>query len=518
MDFTNNNGLNNLDSDKITFNDSVSIWNKIISEVPFDNDGINGPFIIDQPNIEYLPKILCEGVYDGVINFHVSPMFILLNMVSAMNCAARGYFHVENGQYPQIANIFLISCAKPGYGKSHITDNYKHPAIDYEYNYNESIKHIIERERVERDALNERMKKMKKKAPNPDDSIKYEKYIKELISTQSKIDQMNTKELVIFADNTSAAGLIRLLASQNERIAIMEPEFGILKKLINAKSSSDLSESLIRAFNGDSIKSDLVTQDPINLENPTVAIGVSTQLYILKNFFMNEMINKTGMGGRILIHIADDRNIGFRQYNELKPKKIVYEMYCKKITKVLDRVHKSGKKYETLYFDDEAKTLFKKLRSDIEGQLQKGRCMHKIQEWGAKSCMHLTSMAAFVHLFEDTDSNVISIKTFRAALKIVDWLALNFISFYEYMNPSNAKQIALSICDKLIEKSATSFTEREVQRFFDGIAIDLIRQALSLLEMHGAIYQKPTYRNGPGRPSKLYNVNPLIIGSVKNLL
>lgn len=58
----------------ITFADSVSIWNKIISGVTSNNDGINGPMIIDQPEINYLPEIICDTVYDGVINFNVSPI------------------------------------------------------------------------------------------------------------------------------------------------------------------------------------------------------------------------------------------------------------------------------------------------------------------------------------------------------------------------------------------------------------------------------------------------------------
>lgn len=499
----------------ITFADSVSIWNKIISGVTSNNDGINGPMIIDQPEINYLPEIICDTVYDGVINFNVSPMYILLQIIGAMCCAARGYFHVHNGMFKQIANIFLIQCARSGYGKSHINDFYKNTILSYECDYNESIKHIIERERVERDALKERIKKLKKKSPNPSNKDKYEAYIEELMALQAKIDEMKTTELVMFADNVSPAGLLQLLSAQNERIAIMTPEFGILKKLINANSNSDLCDKLIRAFNGDSIKSDLATQDPIYLKNPIISICIATQPYILKSFLMNEMISKSGMGARLLVHISDDRNIGFRRYKDATPDAHVNDNYSNKIKEILDRVQKGGQKFETLHLDSESKKLCREIRNDIESQLQDEKPLHEVQEWGAKACMHITSIAAFVHLFENSYSDTISINSFRAGLNITDWLAKNFISFKRYTNPENTKEIAKSICEKLIHKSIHAFSERDVQRFFSDIKIEIIRPAISLLEMHGAITMQQTYRNGPGRPSKLYVVNNIAINSIQ---
>lgn len=488
---------------KISFNEVISEWENSIPVNSNGFDGINAPRSVQAPIIENIPSIITNLCRYASKYFAVSPMYILVQMLGAMNCAARGFFHVDNGMYISPANLFIIQSAQSGYGKSPANKLFTRPHDEFEIDYNEKIRPFVEEELLNKKIIMNRIKYLESRSSKISKNNTLEKYKSEIKEKQNELKSMNSKYIQMFADDTTIPALIKILSEQNERIAIMSGELGILRKLINAENNSDYVDKLLRLFNGEPIHFNRKTEEPVILKNPIASICNSTQPSTLKDLIKNEMITESGLRSRFLIHIADERNVGHRIKSKSSQMNFELMKYKNIITNILHKIQNSRSKNEILHLTPEAKRVFQRQTMLFEQDLQEDRYFFDIPEWGKKANSHLTSIAAFLHLYDDyTQKNQISAETIETAAILVYWFADNIKSFFKYAYPEKSKILARTIAQKIVEKNIYRFSTRDIQRLFSNIAINDIIDALQELYQHYGIDKAVEHeKRGPGRPA-----------------
>lgn len=473
----------------IKFIDSVNTWNKQINYDNNTNDGINKPSIIEQPLLESIPKIISQCAYQHAICSNLPPMYTYMLMAGAMNCATRGYFKVFNGQYEIPANTFIVQTADSGLGKSPTTKLFKSPIISFQNDYNDSIKSDLEIEEYEKNRIELRIRAIMKKDAKNTNQHKHEKYINQIKELKREAAQFRLRKLEIFADDITMPALFELMYMQNERIATMNAELGIIRSLTNAKSSSNYCEKFLRMFNRDSIKFDR-RGETIILENPIIAIYIATQAESLVGILSNPYIIESGGSSRILVTITDNRNIGFRNFDNNHSFTNTENEYNSIIHKILHRIQSSNMRNETLTFDYHAQQEFIAIKHDIEKELRPGTELSSISEWARKFGNHISTIAAIQHLYAfPTENNIIAHNTLKTAKTVTYWLAQNMISFNNYAFPNRSKNLPFIIAKKIYDNNATSFTPRDIQRLFNNININEIQHRISSLLDYNVIYQ-----------------------------
>lgn len=501
----------------ISFREVIYEWEYSVQMYPSNHDGINAPKSVPAPEIKNAPMIITNLCRYASKLFAVSPMYIFVQMLGAMNCATRGFYWVNNGSYISPANLFIIQSALSGYGKSPANKFFIKPHEEFQNDYNNKIKPFVEDELINKKFISNRIKFLESKSSKTSKISTLEKYKLEIIEKQNKLKTMTSKYIQLFADDTTIPALIKILSEQNERISIMNGELGILRKLISAGNNSDYVDKLLRFFNGEPIHFNRKTEEPIVLNNPIVSICNSTQPSTLKDLIKNEMIVESGLNSRFLIHIADERNVGHRIKTRPNQLDFEYMKYSNIIKKILENIQNSRKTKEILSLTPAAERLFHIQTIQFEQELQEGGYFWDIPEWGKKANAHLISIAAFLHLYEDyTQQNRISEETIETAAILVYWFADNMKSFYQYTHPEKSKILAYTIAQKILEKNIYSFSTRDVQRLFSNISINEIIEALHELYNYRGINKINEHeRRGPGRPpSQCYLANVQILQNI----
>jgi hypothetical protein len=500
-----------------SFREVIYEWENSVQMYSSNQDGINAPKSVPAPEIENFPTIISNLCRYASKLFAVSPMYIFVQMLGAMNCATRGYYWVNNGRYISPANLFIIQSALSGYGKSPANKFSINPHEEFQHDYNNKIRPLVEDELINKKFILNRIKYLESKSSKTSKINILEKYKSEIIENQNKLKTMNSKYIQLFADDTTIPALIKILSEQNERIAIMSGELGILRKLINAGNNSDYVDKLLRFFNGEPIHFNRKTEEPILLKSPIVSICNSTQPSTLKDLIKNEMIVESGLKSRFLIHIADERNVGNRIKTKPHQLNFEYMKYSNIIKIILEKVHNSRNTREVLNLTPAAEKIFQLQTIQFEHELQEGGYFWDIPEWGKKANAHLISIATFLHLYENYNlQKNITEETIRTATILVYWFADNMKSFYRYAYPEKSKILACTIAQKILEKNIYRFSTRDMQRLFSNISINEINEALHELYNYRGIDKINEHeRRGPGRPaSQCYNANFLILQNI----
>lgn len=503
----------------ITFQDSLNIWQHIIQKCINTNDGINKPTIIEQPNLTYLPQIINQYTYYHTKNSNVSPMYTIVQMLGAMNCTTRGYFLVNNGSFSIPANAFIVQAADPGYGKSHLNKPFKDTIIKFQNEYNESIKNDLAREKYEKKRISLKINEIDKKLLKCTDNYEYENHIREIAELYQQKDNLRTYELEIFADDITIPALMKLMHNQRGRIAIMNSELGALRHLTTANSNSNYCEKFLRLFNGDDVRFTRKTGEKIIMDNPILALYIATQIEPLRDLLSNLYVISSGMSSRILLSIADDRNIGFRNFENIESYPDIQNSYNSLIHKILHRIQTSKTQNETLFFDIIAQQEFIEIRHSIEKDIRPGGEFSPISEWAKKLCNHISTISAFLHLHKHPVGNsTISHKTLKTAVIIAYWLAQNMLSFNNFAFPTKSKDFPFIIGKKIYDKKLSFFTPRDITRLFSNVNTGDVKFALSTLINYGGIsIIQEKQKNGPGRPSgETYSTNFIILYNILN--
>lgn len=141
-----------------------------------------------------------------------------------------------------------------------------------------------------------------------------------------------------------------------------------------------------------------------------------------------------------------------------------------------------------------------------------GKLTH-MTDWAGKLAGAIARMAGLIHCMRYVNSNPsdheISLEDMHAAVKIGHCSTSHAIAVFDLLHQDGGVPIARQLLNWIKYEKLIQFKFRDVQRKFIRFNKNELEPVLTLLKEH-EILQEWGYKPDSGRPSRMFDVNPLI--------
>jgi hypothetical protein len=506
-----------------------------LKDVNFYNsvNGALNQFHINHAKPMIIPRVRCD--YDAKTNDlpnelrryitafsdstgydHLSSLMGILGMTS-IACNGKFIADINSRWHEQIA-LYILFLADSGSRKSMFIDMLKSPLkelLDHEYNTFSSKKQMFssqisfEKEMLQK-TLKSRVKQLSSNITFETDE-EVQLYISEMRKTSSifrneidsRIEFLNSKPSTLFANNLTGIGLAKLLADNNEYIAVCEPEGDLIDKLTTKNIDENLMNIALRAITGEGY-SYISTKNNITLQHPVMNIMVATQPQNAIKFLLHKILITKGLVPKC---IAISINPYRYQLNDPSLKEYT-DIYRLKYSEFIVKLYKSSRELQSI-----VKIPFEKEAEEKANSIQLPENAHdNIKAYISKFRGTVSRIASLISIYHNFSENncfsdlIVTSKHMDMAINIGKYLFHHADSILNTDNPYGYKsqETAKEIIECVKHNSWHYFTKR---MFGQGrhLTNQNLLPALDLLEQYHWIIKIP----GPNR-APAYVVNPLV--------
>jgi len=321
----------------------------------------------------------------------------------------------------------------------------------------------------------------------------------------------------MLADDVTPETLGVLMGDQGGRMGVISPEGGLFAILAGRYSNGTPNLDLVlKAWSGDPVRVDRLSRDPLMLDEPFLAIGVTVQPDIIEGLAETRMFRGTGLLARFFFALPTTL-MGHRNLNPDAVPPAVTAGYTGRV-EALARAALDRRHITNLDLTPAAREAFQAFRAEHEPTLNPaGGALSEIADWGSKLPGQLVRVAALFALFDNPDVAAIGDVPMRGALDLAPYLTGQALAAFDAINGRHARAVRpRAVLAWLRRKNITEFTVRQARRDLGGqnwaTSVDAVRDVLEELEDLGWIrlhtHPEPE-RRGAGRTrSERYEVNP----------
>lgn len=152
--------------------------------------------------------------------------------------------------------------------------------------------------------------------------------------------------------------------------------------------------------------------------------------------------------------------------------------------------------------------------AQVERSLAEGGSMAGMRDWGGKLPGQVLRLAGLCHatLSESPHNQQIQAGTMRAVITFAELLSEHARAAFCLLGADDTIECAKAILKWISDERRQSFTARDCLEKIKGRwpKMSLVNPGLAILEERGFIFPAERERQGRGRPSKVYHVNPLV--------
>lgn len=425
--------------------------------------------------------------------------------LAVTSACVQGKYEVEpKADWREPLNLYFIIVANPAERKSAIISLLTHPLNQYEKEWNENHNADIERNKVEKRALEKAVERLTELVSRSGDT-------KDLATLMQKRDELtNFKEITplrLLADDTTPEALITLLATYNGKMAVISSEGGIFEILRGRYSQSINIDVFLKAHIGDVLKIDRKGREYESIEKPCLTVLLSVQPQVLESLVANNIFRGRGLTARFLYSIPVSK-MGHREY-ETQPisvkcasdyKRLCYDLLNipSKNTPEILRLSTGA----TLLSVNFAEAFEPRLISDLED----------IADFAGKLHGAIIRIAGILHLIDGNRAEKrISVEIMRSAIKIGEYFLEHARAAYQLGGSHKQPQNAKYILRQIKKQGKMELSRYEIFRLCRGRFRhdEDMTPAFEMLIEYGYIRETETDYKGSGRkPSQRYLINP----------
>lgn len=486
-------------------------------------------FIVPVPFEENHPTAIPRGILPGIISEYASVVadsiqvpfeLPLINALGAVAAVAQRKFRVEMHEgYSEPLNIFALAILPPGERKSAAKDICRFPLLKWEEEQARRVaselKLAYAKKQIQEEASQALLTSSRKCKTTEE---RHELALK-LASLHEELKEPPVPPRLL-ADDTTPEALAALMASHNQRIAMLEAEGGFFDTLAGRYSSGIPNlDAVLKAWSGEALRIDRRHSDPILLDDPTLTLILSAQPDVLAGAAQTPSFRGRGLLGRLLFLLP--KSLVGRRTIETKPVPEKLKLaYSTVIRRILDLPWNVNAQEEPIPYmlclESEAKTAWLTFAAEIERALAEGAPLAGMRDWGGKLPGQALRIAGLCHvtLHETPQDHPIALKTMQAVLNLANLLIEHAKAAFFLLGADEAIECARTILKWISDDRLDSFTARSCLEKVKGRwpKMSLVNPGLAVLEERGFIMQRERESSGKGRPSKVYLVNPLIFG------
>jgi hypothetical protein len=401
------------------------------------------------------------------------------------------------------------------------------PLQEFERIKRDELRDIIEGARTERDILEKRFEQCKKTAVKEERDGANERQAKELASELASFSKPTSYPKVFVSDVTPERAE-DLLLEQGERIGIFAAEsrqFGILAGRYQNLTNIDI---FLNGHSGDTHKVERQSRIT-HLHRPAITFGIMVQPAGIREAMKKApILEERGFWARF--NLVYPRSYqGYRSEEPPQLDEQITAAYHRAIWNLLDirpERDESGRILAyRLRLSEEGREIFRVFRQDTERRRHPEGDLCNIETWGGKHEGRIVRIACILHLMTHHERPApwqveISGDTMRKALAFSEYLIAHAKKTFATMEADPQVEGAKYVLAWITRERKTSFTKRDLHRHAQGKYqnVEDLSYPLRLLEQRGYIRkQRVEETPSPGRPSEVFEVNPLIFNPKKKV-
>lgn len=433
--------------------------------------------------------------------------------LAVLATAAQGAFvlRVKPG-YVETLSLFVVVVAAPGERKSPVERAVKEPVNSHERQLNAATEAQRREQRIRRKYLEQRQQRALK-AGLEDEALRL----------QGELDALGTHHpRRYFVDDVTPERLGMAMLEQGGRIAILSAEGGAFAEVVTgkryAKGNAHI-DLLLKGHDGDSVRLERVSREPVCIDRPALTIGVALQPALVPALAEHR---GRGLTGRMLFALPGSA-VGSRSPDPPPVAGNLVDAYHAGVRRMLSAgesvMDSSGEPHE-LVLDVDALEDLHAFGAAIEKQLGPDGELDPVADWATKIVGRAARIAALLHLADGTPGKTVSRDAMGRAIAIARYFIAHAAAAYCMMGADprveGARRILAVIRRHALERpSARDLHQRTRQSFARKEDFDA---ALAVLVTHGWVREVPSEcRPGPGRPrSPSYEVHPDVFSSVSS--
>lgn len=454
----------------------------------------------------------------------VSP--VLLGTVSM--CIQGNYFISPKQDWLEPLNLYTMTVNKPSEKKSPVFKEILTPIYEYVDKANRERQPQIIEYQVKKNILARKIEsglkaagsrgakgtKGTKGTKGPIETISAD----EIIALQNELAELEenaVKPVTLLADDVTTEALVKLLAENNEKIAIASAEGGIFGMLAGRYSTHPNIDIFLKGFSGESYTSHRVSGRVELLKEPLITLILMVQPTILMEALSNKEFRERGLMARFLYSMPGSK-VGKRRYRTVAIDEKVRKEFHDLIDELLEC--QTWEHEKVIYLSDEADRLGEEFFNEIETTLYSE--YEEMGDWIGKLYGQTMRIAGILHVIKyrlgaaevrveaETMENAINIgRYYLEHAKAVFVLS----GMYDPPEVKNAKYIL----KRIDNTGLAQINKRDVYRLCKGkVGFGTAESedfVTGLEELRRRGYIKIDRKTTGGRPTEVIVLNPLYL-------
>jgi len=440
----------------------------------------------------------------------------------ATACARKIVVSVRAG-YVEPVNVYMVVALPPANRKSPVHREATAALREWEETEARRLDAEIKKNRSQRKILERSLEAAQAKAAKAEDFKACEMAKADVARIQAELDRLpvlTAPRLIV--DDITPEKLALLMSEHDERMSVMSAEGGVFGLMAGRYAKNDAGgnfEVFLKAHSGDHLTVDRIGRKSDILKRPALTMGLTVQTDVIERMSNTPEFRGRGLLARFFYSLPKSL-VGEREIATPPVPEHVAAAYRRDLMALLEipvvRNEEGDCVPYTIRLSAEAAEAHMDFERWIEPRLAETGELGFMADWAGKLAGGIVRIAGLLHLAEHATAAKpweipISGETMRAAVQIGCYLIPHAKAAFIEMNADESTKTAKHALKWIVRKEAETFTKRQLHQALKGRLkkTDEVDEVLDVLIDYGYIRPRPSEDSKAGRPSEVYEVNPL---------
>lgn len=439
----------------------------------------------------------------------------ILTLSVVATVAQKKYRVQVKPDYHEPLNLWALGILPPASRKSRVYQEVTLPLRLWEHRQKERMEADIQSASSKQKTMEVRLKELRTQAAKADET-RYDQLQVQIERLEREFPAVPLCPQIWTGDVTPEH-LGTIMAANNEAMAVLSDEGGIFDILGGLYSDGKANIDLfLQSHAASPVRVDRGSRPPLFMQRPVLTMGLTVQPQVIKNICGNKTFRGRGLLGRFL-YVIPKSNIGLRTLDEPSMAPEHSQMFQVALEAILSHpevVLNDIPAQHVLRLSKEAFEKWRVYAKTIERLMgdELGHLSH-ITDWAGKLPGAIARIAALLHIMRHAHGRPweeeVSLNDMTAAVKIGHVLSSHALVAFDLLHEDSGMEVARAIFNWLKQEKTLEFTQRQCMRKFRRFKKEELKQGFTVLKEHEILRELDIHPK-PGRPSDIYEVNPLL--------
>jgi len=395
--------------------------------IPFDRPSKAPDF-----PVEVLPYALAEHAKD-ISYLTQTPIDAAANlMIGALATAAGDKWKVTiENMFSEHLAMWPLIVMKVGERKSTVYDLVMKPLEERRWRDIETYQKELPVIQAERDIQDKRIETLKKEMARERDQHELAAMREDL---KQKIEDLTEipEEPDIFTSDITPEELVYAMKRQGGAITMGDPEGGGIVAMMAGRYSNQVPnlETYLKGHSGETCQAERRKGGKVVVRKACLSVVLCVQPITIQQLTTHDEFKGRGILGRFLYSWPQSL-VGYRKEVEGGIRADIEKMYHDTLIKIFDK--ETPQRHTPIMIAGEAKKVWRQFERDTETEMREGNRLGEFCDWGNKICGVIARLAALLQLWEDPDSEKVSVANMARACQWGEYFKDHALVCFGYM-------------------------------------------------------------------------------------